>query len=399
MENVALISIRRVRGGSVEGARWFSLSIHARGTGISWFREFSIPYEVEERLGGVTHWASTSFVGGVVGRASQLRAVGNELFQRFFGNEGKAFLANMGPAAYLLEIDETLTSLPWELLADDEGHLAQRCPLGRLVSTALLPRPSRNPQVEDKMVRVLLVANPTRDLRHVRLEIDAITRLQEADVLPGGRVEVKVLEEGEATRARFRELVAPGEFDVIHFSGHGSFDLEVAGRSALLFSDGPMLADEIERLEWKSPPYFVFGNACNSASSAQRRRLRESGSGPNGLAAAFIVAGVQAYAGFFWPVEDEASACFASTFYRTLFARGNHGLAFLEARRAIEREFGPWGDTAPHCAVFYGDVAGSHGLAVSEEVEVDETTFTRLVKELERADMREDGSRAPTDEG
>jgi len=75
----------------------------------------------------------------------------------------------------------------------------------------------------------------------------------------------------------------------------------------------------------------------------------------NGLAAAFLAAGAEAYIGHFWPVDDWGAATFATTFYETLFRRASVGTAVLEARRSVMGAFFDRGQLTSPGAVFFGD--------------------------------------------
>jgi hypothetical protein len=80
----------------------------------------------------------------------------------------------------------------------------------------------------------------------------------------------------------------------------------------------------------------------------------------NGVAAAFLAAGVYGYAGYFWPVTDAGAGIFTKTFYGALFWRENVGLAFLEARKHAVRELGEVADLTGYSAILYGDAASKH---------------------------------------
>ena len=80
----------------------------------------------------------------------------------------------------------------------------------------------------------------------------------------------------------------------------------------------------------------------------------------NGLAAAFLTAGVDGYAGYFWPVTDAGAGLFCRAFYESLFMRENVGLAFLDARRYVLRKLGEVGDLTGYSAILFGDAASKH---------------------------------------
>jgi CHAT domain-containing protein len=115
-------------------------------------------------------------------------------------------------------------------------------------------------------------------------------------------------------------------------------------------------------MNWKSPPYFVFSSACESGRSAGGKRLISNERHSNGLAAAFIAAGVSGYAGYFWQVSDTGAGVFAQKFYKYLFEEENLGKAFLEARKRTSWDLDAVRDLAGYGAVLFGDAATSERL-------------------------------------
>jgi CHAT domain-containing protein len=201
------------------------------------------------------------------------------------------------------------------------------------------------------------VANPTLDLAAGVAEIAALQELQGSHGSIG--IEVEVLAREQATRAHFTQKLADGDYDILHFSGHGFLDRDTPGLSFLRFADGDMRADDVLELPWKKPPYFVFNSACESSRCGWKTACFRAGQ-TNGLAAAFLAAGVYGYAGYFWPVTDAGAGIFARTFYQNLFMRENVGLAFLEARQRAIQELGEVGDLTGYSAILYGDAASKH---------------------------------------
>ncbi|MFX1411945.1 MAG: CHAT domain-containing protein, partial [Promethearchaeota archaeon] len=262
------------------------------------------------------------------------------------------------PTAILLDVDETILNLPWELITAPPGSLPLVTPFGRLVTTRMILRQGRDPLQEDRVVRILAVANPTSDLAASEAEMTALQELQG----PHGpfRVEVDVLARDQATRDRFAQRLAAGDYDMLHFGGHGFLDRDTPGLSLLRFADGDLRADEVLELPWKKPPYFVFNSACESGRGVGGQRLVSAQGQTNGLAAAFLAAGVYGYAGYFWPVTEAGAGIFARTFYQHLFLRENVGLAFLEARQRAILDLGEVGDLTGYSAILYGDAASQH---------------------------------------
>jgi len=153
------------------------------------------------------------------------------------------------------------------------------------------------------------------------------------------------------------EMVATGDYAMLHFAGHASLAPREPQMGVLHFADGPLSADDVLKLPWKTPPYLVFNSACESGRAVGGKRLVSGGTHCNGLAAAFLAAGVYGYVGYYWPVTDTSASLFAQAFYSKLFERENIGLAFLDARNRAIQEVGAVGDLS---AVLFGDAASQH---------------------------------------
>lgn len=339
----------------------FLVSLHAEGTGITWQQNVIVDPATERYFLDVTHelhlW-SLNLALTPRKAAERAQELGARLYETFVGPQGAEYLVAMVPTAVLLDVDETILNLPWELIGPAHKPLALQTPFGRLVTTRIIPRRGRDPLQEDTVVRILAVANPTADLAVAEATVRALAELE-------GRhgsfsIEVTVLSREKATRARFAELLAAGDYDILHFAGHASLDQSEPGSSALYFADGVISANDVLQLPWKAAPYLVFNSACESGRAVGGQRLVSTESQSNGLAAAFLAAGAFGYAGYFWPVTDTGAGLFTRAFYHTLFMRENVGLAFLEARRYVTRELGDVGDLTGYSAVLFGDAASQH---------------------------------------
>jgi CHAT domain len=336
----------------------FLVSIHEEGTGITWQQNVTVDAETERWLLEETNGLHLLSLAAsrprqkALERAAQL---GARLWDTFIGPAGEELLAAVAPTAVLLDVDETILDLPWEFIGREGTPLSHEAPFGRLVTTRVVPRPGRDPLEEDTVVRILALANPTGDLTASECETAALQAL--AGGHGGFTIEVAVLTGERATRVALYEMLAAGDYDILHFSAHGYLNQSAPEASALHLADGRLTAEEVLTLPWKSPPYLVFNAACESGRAAGGRRLVSDRNHSNGLAAAFLAAGVSGYAGYFFPVTDAGAGLFARQFYRTLFERENVGLAFLDARREVTREVG---DLTGLSAVFYGDAASEH---------------------------------------
>ena len=339
----------------------FLVTIHEEGTGITWNQNIMVDAKTEafliEATNDLLRWSVNLALTPKLAK-QRAQELGERLYHTFIGKEGEKVLVNITPTAMLLDVDETILNLPWELITATQGPLSLATPFGRLVSTRLVLQQGRDPMQEDRVVRILAVANPTLDLAVSEAEIAALRELQRTH--GPFSVEVDVLARAQATLANFSQKLADGDYDMLHFSGHGFLDRDTPSLSIMRFADGDLTADAVRELPWKKPPYFVFNSACESGRGVENRRLVSDRGQTNGLAAAFLASGVYGYAGYFWPVTETGAIIFARAFYHNLFERENVGLAFLEARQSAVSELSEVGDLTGYSAILYGDAASKH---------------------------------------
>jgi hypothetical protein len=340
----------------------FLVSIHEEGTGITWQQNVTVDPATEERLLETVHnlylWSLDLAHTPEIAQAFVSR-LGEDLYEIFIGDEGNAVLQRLSPTALLMNVDETILNLPWELIRWPYGPIVLSEPFGRLVTTRLRLTPGRDPLQEDRIVRILGIANPTQDLGVTNAVTDMLKELEGNHGSFG--VSVSILAEQEATLTNFREKLADDDFDILHFAGHGFLHPDVPNSSALRFADGDLTAGQVAALPWQKPPSFVFNSACESGRAVGGLRLASETSQSSGLASAFLAAGVYGYAGYFWPVSSAGASLFAKTFYRALFWRENVGIAFLEARKRVAEELpSEIGDLTAYSAILYGDAASKH---------------------------------------
>lgn len=343
----------------VEGeSLMFLVSIHVEGTAITWQQNVSLDYKTECEMISKIHelycWSLDKGFTKVVVQEI-IRGIGASLFDLFIGEQGKRFISSLKPTAILLDVDETIQNLPWELLGEDGKALSMQYPLGRLVTTRFIPQPARDPLKENRVVKILaVIADPSKDLVYGKWELNALKRL-ELENWGDFSIEIDTLEGAEANKDNLLKTIEDGSFDIIHFSSHGLFDEDAPEESAIVLSDGRLTADDILGIKWNAPPYLVVGSVCESARSVGGKRIVSNNRHSNGIAAAFIAKGVSSYIGYYWPVNAESAAKFFGVFYPEIFQLENVGLAFLSARNALKEAFDEFADLTCYNAVFYGD--------------------------------------------
>jgi hypothetical protein len=335
----------------------FLVAFHVEGSATTWQRNAELSRAAEARLleqiAGLRLWsAGLGMTRRTAGAAAE--SVGRTLRQTFLGKRGLELIARFEPTAILLFVDETVIHLPWELMrgADPAGPLFPP-PFSRVITSRVVPEPGRHPGAEDPSIRILTVENPTEDLAATEHVLEVVAGLQgERD---GATVEVTQLAAKDATRRGFADAVAGQAYDIIHFAGHGVFQAQRPSDVALLLKDGPFVDEDVLALQWSAPPFIVFNSSCEGGRAAPGRRIVLGRRRSNGLAAAFLARGAEAYLSHYFLVRDESAAALAESFYTELFGVKNVGRAVEGARRSLLPRFHDKGDLIAFGLTFFGD--------------------------------------------
>src|SRR5262245_36953997 len=155
---------------------------------------------------------------------AELRIVGEELYRSLIPASVQRELGLLEKVPLLLDIDEQLVAVPWELLFDGESFLCRRFDVGRGVAT---PQPLRAQGARrmSNPARMLVLCSDVRgDLPSVTREGHAIESALEHH--PGVRVRV--------CGAKPLDFVKKGikDYDIVHFAGHADYvksDPEASG--------------------------------------------------------------------------------------------------------------------------------------------------------------------------
>ena len=225
-----------------------------------------------------------------------------------------------------------LAGVPWELMHDGTGFLAQSVwtPIVRHlgVREALAPLPVSPP------IRVLgMVSNPSGA---GLVEVDSV---RERELLEGaldwlvvaGLVEIRWLK--QATLESLQQEVAYGrDFHVFHFIGHGETSAEGEGILLLEDRDGGPRAVTGERLgtllcERRTLRLAVL-NACEAARTSAHDPL-------TGVAGGLVLRDVPAVVAMQTAITDDAAVTLSRELYQMLSAGHSVDGALTEVRRAL----------------------------------------------------------------
>ena len=236
--------------------------------------------------------------------------------------------------------------LPWELLRDERGFLAEGA-RGCRLRRRLPNRDPKPPLVTTTPIRVLVVSPRPEDDRAGYIDHRISARpLVEAFVDLGDRAEVELL--GEATlpglsRALREALDAGRPFHAVHFDGHGIYDRHV-GLGALLFEDP---ADRQKLTERRSQEVdarklaetlrdhrvaLVVLEACQSAMSKEDPMASVAGQ--------LLAGGVASVVAMSHSVLVATAWRFVESFYGQLSRGATVGKALLEGQRRLREEPG-----------------------------------------------------------
>jgi hypothetical protein len=250
-----------------------------------------------------------------------------------------------------LIVDRASASFPWEMACfpprSGEGLRwlgLDALALSRQFRTLLARAPGVSPPLNDRL-RVLVVADPAPE-RELQLPGARSEGRRVVDVLErmngrgngDGPLEIEVVRRIGASECEPVEVLAlllSGDFDIVHFAGHGAYDPAKPDESGWVFGrDTVLTARDIFRA--RRVPRLVFANACFSGVIREGVALAPDEAAPAlaTIAQAFLERGVPNYVGTGWAVDDAQAALVAGMFYESLLARATLGAALASARRA-----------------------------------------------------------------
>ena len=230
-------------------------------------------------------------------------------------------------AQYLIiNVDDHLVNIPFELLFLNDQFLCQKFAIGRDVRT----QQTIHSRLQERKppYNMAIVCNPTGDLSHATKEGRSIRTVLKNNSFDSMEMRTNVSKNWMKSQL--------SSFDIVHFAGHASFDPEYPEESGLKLSDGRFTAKDIGKLVYnKQLPHLIFSNACQSARTNAWDTQPFNNSAIYGIANAFKLAGVKHYLGTFWNIADTTSHNFACLFYQYFLAGETVGMSMLKARKEL----------------------------------------------------------------
>jgi CHAT domain-containing protein len=286
---------------------------------------------------------------GQAHRASEkIKALGQRLCDTLLSPDIKNILRKSMAEYLILKLDDSLVSIPWELICLDNQLLSERFCMGRIVKTHQSVTQTESRSLSFPLEMWILTGDDPnlsgveKETQQLLCEMDQLNKEQlivSAAFDQGGSV--------DQIKSQIRN------FDIIHFAGHSDYNLSEPDQSGWRFNDSHLTASDIDRMSGSATmPALIFSNACQSARTCQWSLQDNFTEKSFDLANAFIRSGVRHYLGTFWEIPDQAGSTFAINFYQALFESKSIGMALKHARmKCLES------DGAPISAayVLYGD--------------------------------------------
>lgn len=232
-----------------------------------------------------------------------------------------------------LMIESNDEFMPWHLL---------RCPdedpfsfLGLIRPFTFIPKTRRlgMRSIKKESLKAALIADPTGDIGLVNIEeeISAIRKILEKN-----HIFVEILP--NVSRARvlledFREILRTGEYDIIHFAGHGDYERGIAWLN--LFGGSHFDSSAMESIGTLPNSPILFFNVCFGG-RADDFVFPDAYRAVNTFAPLTYKNRARAFIGAFTAVRDDAARDFAVEFYKAFIDEKKPlGLSAQQARRQV----------------------------------------------------------------
>lgn len=193
-----------------------------------------------------------------------------------------------------------LHDLPFHTLIYDNCPLIIRNPVFYNNSLLNWEYIRRNAKPETLMNQPEIMGDPQKNLTGAEKEAQNISNILNTSYITGH----------EITKEKFLQKLS--QSTLLHFAGHGYFANENELFSSIILSgDEPLSTKEI--LEQAINTNLIVLSACETG-----RHMHHDGQEQIGLASSFLFAGASSVITSLWPVDDNSTELFFTTFYKKL---------------------------------------------------------------------------------
>ena len=308
--------------------------------------------EITERWGNLFgfHRKVRDYLDGVKDAGplpdADLKLFGELLFKTLFPDEVRR-LYDVARARERDQLFVIFTSMipwvfdmPWEFARDAERGTFLATEDVHFIRNVLTPTPVERLEPHERLKMLVAIAEP-RDLVPLSAAQE-VARLRHAlgELSQEGLIEFETLE--HATANKLHRAIATGQFDVVHFIGHGYWDRS-SGDSGLVLEDDAGISKNLggrplREILSNRGTRLVFLNACDTG----RGRLKKGAKTESlaGVAQDLFGSGVPNVIANQFPVGDKAAVAFARSIYEYLAQGKSVAQAVREARIAANYEKG-----------------------------------------------------------
>jgi CHAT domain len=282
---------------------------------VQWELDPSVPVPVD------------SFDAPGIFREGRFRNLSEVFYEQFFGPVDRA-LRNRGVSRIALSTPFWLGRFPLEALRNGSPYIAddyQIIYMPSIMVAADLPQVRARPD----HTRMLIVGYTGSDLPHSHAEVSGLKGIW--------RDRATVVSADECTKTGILAELA-GDYDIIHFCCHASYDPQYPLKSALHLVPEPQ--DDRHRVAaWEIMKLVRFAHAPVVSLSACSSGVMD-GRDTNpcyGLTGSFLRAGARLIIGTRWPVYDDTAEQAVLAMYRTYHNSGQSVPRSLHAAEATMR--------------------------------------------------------------
>jgi CHAT domain-containing protein/Flp pilus assembly protein TadD len=266
----------------------------------------------------------------------RLKAVGQLLYDDLLPLTAKQRLNSTKAEYLILDVDDKLNYLPWELLFDGSQFLCLKFNMGRIVRTKNDPQMLTPTQRKFTLpLKMLILFDPQGNLQCYYGE----------DEPNEGELILKTLAQQEMLVIEYKcgpidsnyVRMYLRDYDIVHYAGHGEYNFEDPAKSGWLLADRKLLAADIIKMQGneKLLPALIFCNACQSGITGKWKTAHVYD-----LAKSYLLTGVQHYIGTQWEILNKPSSHFALAFYSKLIQERSIGEALKSARQSLISVYG-----------------------------------------------------------
>ena len=201
------------------------------------------------------------------GLLSELKDAGQFFRDTLLSSQVKARLDACQAGYLVLNLDDNLLHLPWELMFDGRSFLCRQFAMGRIVRTRRPVYASQERSLAPPL-NMLIIADPAGDLVNAHGE-----GVQLRNHLERHQQQIRVGFRSDQVTADFLQSKLR-HYDMVHFAGHCDYHRDDPNRTGWRLSQGLLSVEQVNRMAGTgSMPLLVYANACQSARSDMLRIL------------------------------------------------------------------------------------------------------------------------------